>query len=167
MQEYALIYAKPVMGASSKGSVLFVLKNRPVWQAGRLNLPGGKIEPNETPAEAAVRELKEETGYQPIVDCIEVMGQIQGPWGIVHCVKIPVNDNLPIQPDPEETEIFAWLDWVEVRNHKILIPNLRTIIPLMMTGVTGWSIEDAGPTFKEKHHTISITLPCDNSEKEV
>lgn len=40
---------------------LFVLKNRPVWQAGFLNGVGGKIEDGESPAEAMVREFYEET----------------------------------------------------------------------------------------------------------
>jgi 8-oxo-dGTP diphosphatase len=37
--------------------VLFVRKPKSKW-----SLPGGKIEQGETPAEAAVRELEEETG---------------------------------------------------------------------------------------------------------
>lgn len=39
---------------------LFVKKRRPEWQAGKLNFPGGKIEPGETHLEAALRELREE-----------------------------------------------------------------------------------------------------------
>ncbi|MBD1554184.1 NUDIX hydrolase [Pseudomonas typographi] len=37
--------------------ILFVRKPKSKW-----NLPGGKVEANETPAQAAVRELSEETG---------------------------------------------------------------------------------------------------------
>lgn len=40
--------------------VLLIEKNRPAWQAGFLNGVGGKIEPNETPIQAMVREFKEE-----------------------------------------------------------------------------------------------------------
>lgn len=40
---------------------LFVLKNRPTWQAGFFNGVGGKIEVDESPAEAMVREFFEET----------------------------------------------------------------------------------------------------------
>jgi len=42
--------------------VLLIRKNRPAWQAGKLNGIGGKIEPGETPREAARREFREETG---------------------------------------------------------------------------------------------------------
>jgi 8-oxo-dGTP diphosphatase len=42
--------------------VLLIRKNRPTWQAGRLNGVGGHIEPGESPEEAMCREFKEETG---------------------------------------------------------------------------------------------------------
>lgn len=42
--------------------VLLIEKNRPEWQKGYLNGPGGKIEPGETPVEAMQREFREETG---------------------------------------------------------------------------------------------------------
>ena len=42
--------------------VVMVRKNRPEWQAGLLNGPGGKIEPGEMSFTAMIREFKEETG---------------------------------------------------------------------------------------------------------
>jgi 8-oxo-dGTP diphosphatase len=44
--------------------VLLVKKNRPDWQAGKLNGIGGKIEPGEFTKDAMVREFYEETGLQ-------------------------------------------------------------------------------------------------------
>jgi 8-oxo-dGTP diphosphatase len=41
--------------------VVLIRKNRPEWQAGKLNGVGGKIEPGETPEEAMRREFLEET----------------------------------------------------------------------------------------------------------
>lgn len=41
--------------------VVLIRKNRPEWQAGKLNGVGGKVESGETPAEAMVREFEEET----------------------------------------------------------------------------------------------------------
>ena len=43
-------------------TVVLIRKNRPVWQAGKLNGVGGKVEPGETYKEAMVREFCEETG---------------------------------------------------------------------------------------------------------
>jgi 8-oxo-dGTP diphosphatase len=42
--------------------VVLIRKNRPAWQAGRLNGVGGHVEPGETPVEAMRREFFEETG---------------------------------------------------------------------------------------------------------
>jgi 8-oxo-dGTP diphosphatase len=45
-----------------RSRVLLIRKNRPAWQAGKLNGVGGKIEPGETPHQAMVREFREEAG---------------------------------------------------------------------------------------------------------
>jgi 8-oxo-dGTP diphosphatase len=42
--------------------VVLIKKKKPLWQAGRLNGVGGKIEEYETARKAMVREFKEETG---------------------------------------------------------------------------------------------------------
>jgi len=43
-------------------NVWLIQKNRPNWQKGKLNGIGGKIEPGETPKEAILREVHEESG---------------------------------------------------------------------------------------------------------
>lgn len=53
-----------VVGLAHDGSrMAFIKKNRPAWQAGKLNGIGGKVEPQESPNNAINREFKEETGY--------------------------------------------------------------------------------------------------------
>ena len=45
-----------------KGNVALIRKNRPAWQAGRLNGIGGQIERGEAALEAIRREFREEAG---------------------------------------------------------------------------------------------------------
>jgi 8-oxo-dGTP diphosphatase len=47
------------------GRVLLIHKRRG-HGAGRINGPGGKLDPGETPLEGAIRETEEETGVTPI-----------------------------------------------------------------------------------------------------
>ena len=53
---YVISYARPEQ-VRFPSHVLLVQKLRPAWQVGKYNLPGGKIEEDETIHDAAVREL--------------------------------------------------------------------------------------------------------------
>jgi 8-oxo-dGTP diphosphatase len=66
--------------------ILLVKRGRPPF-AGLWSLPGGKLEGDETPREAARRELKEETGIEAEVD------------GVVDTVRITAAD----EPGGEDT----------------------------------------------------------------
>lgn len=50
--------------AFTESGVVMVQKNRPAWQAGKLNFVGGKLERGERPIDCMVREFLEETGVQ-------------------------------------------------------------------------------------------------------
>lgn len=58
MQKYVLGFAFN----TARTQVALIEKNRPAWQAGKLNGIGGHVEPNEENIEAMVREFQEETG---------------------------------------------------------------------------------------------------------
>ncbi|MFR0358016.1 (deoxy)nucleoside triphosphate pyrophosphohydrolase [Streptomyces sediminimaris] len=66
-----------VVGAAllDGGRLLAARRSAPAELAGRWELPGGKVEPGETPEAALVRELREELG----VDC-ETAERIPGEW---------------------------------------------------------------------------------------
>ena len=55
-------YVLGFMFNESRDHVVLLEKNRPNWQAGCLNGLGGKIEKNESPWMAMVREYQEEAG---------------------------------------------------------------------------------------------------------
>ncbi|EMC94217.1 hypothetical protein BAUCODRAFT_94415, partial [Baudoinia panamericana UAMH 10762] len=51
-------------------STLIILQYRPPVEATCVEFPAGLIDEGETPEQAAIRELKEETGYEgKVVDC--------------------------------------------------------------------------------------------------
>lgn len=63
-------YVVTFLFTTSMDKVWMVEKQKPEWQKGCLNGIGGKIEKDELPKEAAIRELKEEANYFYCVLCL-------------------------------------------------------------------------------------------------
>lgn len=162
MKEYVLVYAEVVNWQKQYARVFVIQrKNRPEWQKGRLNFPGGHIEAGEDPVTAAVRELKEETGLEPAPGFKpSLLGKIEAAHDRVYCVHVFVNDQ-PIVPREGETEVSFFTTYEEVKDDKDLIPNLRVIIPIMQKGLTDWLIWDDEPSWDKLTHTFSITVKSD------
>lgn len=142
--QYVIIFPK-VANSFPGNEILLIEKNRPNWQKGKLNLLGGKIEDDESPENAALRELKEEAGLSPLKISPTIMGRVIGSWGIVYCIKVPILFGQDISQREEETEKVSWYNWNEVKKDNRLLPNLKIIVPLMMLGITDWVISDEGP----------------------
>ncbi|WP_217557166.1 (deoxy)nucleoside triphosphate pyrophosphohydrolase [Streptomyces sp. GbtcB6] len=66
-----------VVGAAllDAGRLLAARRSAPPELAGRWELPGGKVEPGETPEHALVRELREELGVEA-----ETLTRVPGEW---------------------------------------------------------------------------------------
>ncbi|MGW5650938.1 (deoxy)nucleoside triphosphate pyrophosphohydrolase [Streptomyces humi] len=66
-----------VVGAAllDAGRLLAARRSAPPDLAGRWELPGGKVEPGETPEHALVRELREELGVET-----EAVSRVPGEW---------------------------------------------------------------------------------------
>lgn len=107
--------------------VLLIKKNRPEWQAGKLNGVGGKVEPGETPAQAMRREFREEAGLD-IANWDHFM-TLTFEAGDVHFYRAFVWPELFNQATAQTDEqlVTAFIDPFQQSR---AIPNLRWIIPL-------------------------------------
>lgn len=125
-------------------SVLLVRKNRPEWQAGRLNGPGGKVEEVsrdktgglyrlESPEQAMAREFLEETGVEIVADRWRHRVTLRGDGWSVHFLtadalweEVELAVTLAEKSD-EPMELY------EV--HRLpadVVPNVRWLLPLCL-----------------------------------
>ena len=65
-------------------NVVLIQKTKPAWQAGKWNGLGGKIEAEEAPLVAMVREFYEEAGVITLPDNWTWLGDMRGPdWEVI------------------------------------------------------------------------------------
>lgn len=105
--------------------VALVVKNRPAWQAGRMNGIGGHIEPGETPEDAMVREFKEETGYQWKADWHK-FAELSGDDWRVHFFWV-LGDHSILKSTTDEKIVSIPCDRI---NHANCISNLTWLVPM-------------------------------------
>lgn len=105
--------------------VALIEKQKPAWQAGKLNGIGGKIEPNESPEKAMIREFEEETGAH-VVDW-RLFCRLNGPDWTVH-MYVSFD---PVEIKSMEAEKVDWYYVEYIADHDT-IPNLRWLIPLAL-----------------------------------
>lgn len=119
--------------------VLLIRKNKPAWQAGRLNAIGGKIEDfDPSPGAAMVREFQEETGMSSAV-----LGLEQPPFPVWFPFVVLTNEKvgyrvhffrawgdiwLAQSTTDEQVEIHQWPFPPETK----MIGNLGWLIPLAL-----------------------------------
>lgn len=92
------------------GQVLYVRKSKSKW-----NLPGGKIEAGETPAQAAARELSEETGLENLDLSYRAEYLRNHVTHHVFMTSVPAHS----EPSPQnEIAACKWLELAEVGDLK-------------------------------------------------
>jgi 8-oxo-dGTP diphosphatase len=91
-----------------EGEVLLIHKKTGLGK-GKVNAPGGKLEPGETPAHAAVREVKEEIDVN--VSAVEEMGALRfqfvdGEKLALHCVVFVATEFDGVPTESREADPF-------------------------------------------------------------
>ena len=120
------LYVCGFLFSPDRARVLLIRKNRPAWQAGKLNGVGGKVEPSDAdPLAAMRREFREEAGLD-IAEWHDVLTLTAAEWhthfyrafGDLEAARAMTDEKLEIHPTSElpcDT-----------------IPNLHWMIPLML-----------------------------------
>ncbi|GAA0951361.1 NUDIX hydrolase [Actinocorallia libanotica] len=111
------------------GELLMVLRGRPPG-AGLWSVPGGRVEPGETDAEAVVRELREETGLA--VAAGPLLGSVELPGFDVHDYLCTVTGGVLAAGD--DAADVRWVPLAEVADLAVtsgLVETLRSwqVIP--------------------------------------
>lgn len=112
-----------------KEHVLLIQKNRPTWQAGKLNAIGGHIENGEDPQEAMHREFEEETGITFKTDWTD-LAVLVGDWGSVFFYRRFAPRGFIARTFQQKTDETIFFIPIEKAIPPLTLPNLSWLIPL-------------------------------------
>lgn len=114
-------------GMGGEEHVVLIRKNRPTWQAGRLNGVGGHIEEGEDPVDAMAREFREEAGvtiWQPLWN---KFARLSGNGFEVHLFRAKTQAAIVANTRTDEEVVHIPVSELENYEH---IPNLSWLIPM-------------------------------------
>ena len=102
------------------GRVLTCRRTAPASAAGRWELPGGKVEPGETPAAALVREVREELGCTVgVTRWLDA----EAPISEELVLRVALATILDGTPEPTEHDAVRWLAAAELDDVDWLDPD--------------------------------------------
>jgi len=111
-------------------SVALLRKDRPEWQAGKLNGIGGKLEKEEDIFEGMVRECYEETGVNIPEEEWNYFAVFDGDKHQVHCFKTTYHDITQLICPESEVIEYLLLDKIHEEN---LMDNVKYLIPMALS----------------------------------
>jgi 8-oxo-dGTP diphosphatase len=116
---------------SGASRVVLIRKNRPEWQAGKLNGVGGKVEVGESTLYAMVREFMEETGV--ILSSWSEFASLRWEEGVVHFFRTfePGSVLDKCRTTTDEEIVSLPIENLYIPESRVTtIPNLLWLIPL-------------------------------------
>ncbi|MEV8374814.1 NUDIX hydrolase [Kribbella sp. NPDC056861] len=142
------------------GRVALVREHYEDWTNEQWSLPSGKIEPGESPSEAAARELREETGLLVTPDQLTLIAEVlvvshdgtsrSTAWN--YSADVPIGDFTIDDPDASVQEA-RWFSPADA------IPRVAAIpYPPLSTPVAAY-LSDPTPTRWDLHLRPSRSLP--------
>lgn len=125
---------------NNKKSVVLIRKNKPEFQAGKLNGVGGRIEPGESVHDAMVREFSEETG-KTVPQWTHFL-RMEFRDATVYCFTAYSTTIAGLRlgdasPTDEPVNVY-FTDWTYTSEEPL--PNLRWLIPMALSGETNMVI---------------------------
>ncbi|WP_406440160.1 (deoxy)nucleoside triphosphate pyrophosphohydrolase [Streptomyces sp. NBC_00631] len=132
MSERIVVVAAALLDA---GRLLAARRSAPPELAGRWELPGGKVEPGETPEQALVRELREELGVEP-----QTLTRVPGEWPLrpPYVLQVWTARLHPASPQPKPLQDHDELRWLTPEElwH---VPWLDQDVPAVREVAAGWT----------------------------
>lgn len=112
--------------------VWLIRKNRPAWQAGKLNGIGGKVEPNESFLDCIKRESIEEAGFD---GAWNTFAELLYPDAHLHFFWSIYELGMDV-PHTIESEGIEFWNVKDQRLYEQCVPNLRWLIPAAINNIT-------------------------------
>ncbi|WP_131740888.1 NUDIX hydrolase [Actinomadura roseirufa] len=111
--DHHLVRVRPAAGViavDGRGRVLLIWRHRFITDRWGWEIPGGRVEDGEDPAEAAAREVVEETGYRagPLRPLLEVRASPGVHDGVHHIFRADGAERVG-EPTDVEAERIAWV----------------------------------------------------------
>ena len=151
-------YVAGFMFTNDCKNVILIRKKKPLWQEGKLNGVGGKIELNETPLNAMIREYHEEAGI--MFDKWDNFLTVKYKSCIVYFFK-GFSDSCFYQSETKEIEIIEKISIDKFPSDEV-IPNLNWIINLALDSEIQYT--EAIEEYFNRLHTESKTSQQIESE---
>lgn len=111
-------------------AVALVHKNRPEWQAGKLNAIGGHIEEGETPVNAMQREFYEEAGIMYPACLWKPLVRLYRP-GAFEVFFYSAHSDLVLAAKTLTDEVVSLIAVAELGKYEV-VPSVRWLVPMAL-----------------------------------